>query len=87
MLFIVVDQAAQHTTSWNPLITSVNALDLRRAQRQFDGHVLVFGRSLGLSSQTFVMQFKNLPIAHLGYFRTDLKTGRPYALFLLRDPR
>jgi hypothetical protein len=48
--------------------------------------VLVFGRSLGLSSQTFVMQFKNLPIAHLGYFRTDFKTGRPYALFLIRDP-
>jgi hypothetical protein len=63
----------------NPL-----ALDLRAGG--FDGHVLVFGRSLGLSSQTFVMQFKNLPIAHLGYFRTDFKTGRPYALFLIRDP-
>jgi hypothetical protein len=71
-----MDQAAQHAASWNPLSTADIVFDLRRAQGNFDSQVLVFGGSLGQSSQTFVVQCRNFRIAHLGYFRTDLKMGR-----------
>ena len=42
VVLIVVDQAAQHTTPGDPLITLGIILDLCRPQGHFDRNVLVF---------------------------------------------
>jgi hypothetical protein len=63
-----LDQAAQHAAFGNPLITPASYFDLRRAQRHFDGHVLVFARSLGLGPYSGAAHAVELRLVVAGCF-------------------
>jgi hypothetical protein len=45
------------------------------------------GRNTPPSGNPLITSGTVLDIAHLGYFRTNLQTGQPYALFLIHDQR
>ena len=47
-IFIILDQATQHSAPGTPLPAASSALNLRRTQRRLHGHMLVFGRQLRL---------------------------------------
>jgi hypothetical protein len=84
---IDLDLTAQDRAFGDPLTTLSKILYLRRTQRHFVNHLLVFDGPLGVVSQTLIMYFNDIAVAHFGYFGTDFQTSDRDARFLILYPR